>query len=192
MIFHYMGKFNGDPETLPNGAHHPGATIYREPDEKKLPIVANVGALILSLITMTAFVLRGLTSHGGNRGWQVLLGFALAMVALAPHEFLHALCFRRDVYMYTWLSKGMLFVFGPEPMTRARFTFMSLLPNLAFGFIPFILFVIHPEWVVLGALGALSIPSGFADYMNVFNCLTQVPRGGFTYMHGIHTYWYKP
>ena len=189
MIFHYNGKFNGDEDTLPNGAHHPGAVLFREPDEKKLPIIANGGAFVIAVFTVGALLLRGGSMRDNILAYE--LGFLAALVAMVPHEFLHALCFKEDVYMYTWLNKGMLFVFGPEPMTKAHFTFMSMLPNLVFGFIPFILFLIHPAWTFLGALGALSVPAGFGDYMNVFNALTQVPKGGLIYMYGLHSYWYK-
>ena len=33
---------------------------------------------------------------------------------------------------------------------------------------------------------------GFGDYMNVFNALTQMPRGARTYLYGFHSYWYQP
>ena len=85
---------------------------------------------------------------------------------------------------------GMLFVVGIEDMSKARFVFMSLLPNLVFGWIPYILFLIHPQWMFLGVLGAISIPMGIGDYYNVYNCLTQVPKGALVYLSGMHSYWY--
>ena len=44
----------------------------------------------------------------------------------------------------------------------------------------------------LGSLGAFSIAAGAGDYYNVFNALTQMPKGARTYMHGMHSYWYMP
>ena len=38
----------------------------------------------------------------------------------------------------------------------------------------------------------ISFPMGIGDYYNVFNCLTQVPKGGLVYMSGMHSYWYLP
>ena len=121
-----------------------------------------------------------------------MIGSVLSLLMIFPHELLHASCFRGDVYLYTFLKKGMLFVVGPEDMSRGRFVFMSLLPNLVFGFLPYILFLIHPSWLVLGVFGAMSIPCGFGDYFNVFNALTQVPRGGLVYLSGMNSYWYLP
>ena len=94
--------------------------------------------------------------------------------------------------MYEYLSKGMLFVVGSERMSKARFVFMSMLPNLVFGFVPFLLFLINPSWTLLGTLGAFAIPMGAGDYYNVFNALTQMPKGAKTYMKGFHSYWYLP
>ncbi|MBR4395108.1 MAG: DUF3267 domain-containing protein, partial [Eubacteriaceae bacterium] len=79
-----------------------------------------------------------------------------------------------------------------ETMSKRRFIFMSLLPNIVFGFIPYVLWLIFPDWVFLAIFGALNISSGAGDYINVFNGLTQMPRGSRTYIYGMHSYWYMP
>ena len=33
---------------------------------------------------------------------------------------------------------------------------------------------------------------GAADYLNVINALTQMPKGSLTYLYGMHSYWYIP
>lgn len=122
--------------------------------------------------------------------FQVWLGCVLALAVLFPHEFLHAVCFRGKVELYTNWKQGMLFVTGTEDFSRGRFVFMSLLPNLVFGFLPFLLFLLFPSCVLLGSMGVVSIGSGCGDYMNIWNCLTQVPKGAQVYCSGFHTYWY--
>ena len=87
---------------------------------------------------------------------------------------------------------GMLFVCGPEDFSRGRFVFMSLLPNLAFGFLPYAVGLIFPSLGWLGLFGAFCIGAGAGDYYNVFNALTQMPRGARAYMYGLNTYWYMP
>lgn len=191
MKIRWMGKFDGNEESLPHGAHLPGAVQFREMDVKKLGVVMNLVAIPLMILTLAIVCLRG----GGmavisSPGW--LLGCVLALVCLIPHEFLHAICFRENAYIYTYLQKGMLFVTGPESMSKGHFIFLCLLPNLVFGFLPFVLFLIFPSWIVLGVLGAFSIPMGVGDYYNVVNALTQMPKGAKTYMHGFHSYWYLP
>ena len=186
MRFHYMGKYNGDPKSLPSREPVPGAVPFREPkDSKTLGIVASAIALPLMIGAAILYFVR---CRGTWNGW----GFILYFLSFVPHEFLHALCFWEDVYMYQNLKQGMLFVIGPEDMSKGRFIFMSLLPNIVFGFIPFAVFLICPELRLLGTFGMLSIASGAGDYLNVFNALTQMPKDSLTYLSEFHSYWYLP
>ena len=68
---------------------------------------------------------------------------------------------------------------------------MSLLPNIVFGLIPFVIFFINKDMCLMGVFGALSLSMGFGDYINVFNALTQMPKGSKTYLNGFRSYWYK-
>ncbi len=187
----YMGKYSGNPDDLPTQTYREGSVKFKEPETmKKLAIIANIGALIVAVFTLGLFYLRGGIGMFGNFGIPV--GFLLVVVTMLPHEYLHAICFKEEVYVYTNLKQGLLFVVGPEAMTKGRFIFMSMLPNLVFGFIPYILYMIWPNLVVLGALGALAIPAGFGDYMNVFNAATQMPKGSLTYLYKTNSYWFMP
>ena len=186
MTFHYAGKYNGDPDSLPQREHPQGAVKFKEAkDAKTLGRIANLIALRLMALLSLAYFVRG------RQPWSIL-GFVLFLVTMIPHEFLHALCFREDVYMYQDLRHGMLFVVGTESMSKGRFIFMSLLPNIVFGLIPFVLFLIWPELTWLGTLGIAALASGAGDYINVFNALTQMPAGSYTYLHGFGSYWYMP
>ena len=187
MKFHYKGKFSGDPDDLPYLEHEPGAVPFDEPqDPKKLGLIANGIALVIAIAALVILFLRGgLTAFNP-------IGCILMLLTLFPHELLHAVCFRDDVYMYTNLKHGMLFVVGPERMSKGRFVFMSLLPNIVFGFIPFAINLIWPEHTILGTMGALSISAGAGDFLNVFNALTQMPKGAKTYLHKFNSFWYMP
>jgi len=174
-------------ESLPRGEHKPGAVKFKEPEStKKLAIIANGIAIGMYLVLIPVLVIRG--------GFESvsMLGFALAFLTLFPHELLHGICFREDVYLYTNRKEGMLFVVGPEDMSRLRFVLMSLCPNVVFGLIPFVLFLVNPQLRVLGAMGAMALPMGAGDYLNVYNALTQMPKGARTYLHGFNSWWYMP
>jgi len=174
-------------ESLPHGEHKSGAVKFKEMDDpQKLGLMANGIAVVLYLVLMPVLIWRGGTD--AFQIWGILAG----LLAAFPHEFLHAVCFKEDVYLYTNFKNGMLFVIGTEDMSKARFVFMSLLPNLVFGVIPFVLFLINPAWTFLGSLGAISIPMGTGDYYNVFNALTQMPHGARTYLYKFNSYWYLP
>lgn len=114
----------------------------------------------MCFITITVLVIRG--GSDAFSFWGCVISLLLAF----PHELLHAVCFKRDVYLYTNRKDGMLFVIGTEDMSKVRYIFMSMLPNLIFGFIPFAVFLINPQWKLLGCIGAFSIPMGAGDYFN--------------------------
>ena len=67
---------------------------------------------------------------------------------------------------------------------------MCMLPNIVFGFIPFILFLINTKLVFLGMLGAMCISYGMGDYYNVWNTIMQVPSNGMVFSKGHNSYWY--
>ena len=190
MKLHYQGAYNLDPATLPNSGHRPGAVAFKEvQDTKTLSIIANgLGVLLMILLAVPAFF----RCRGHFDSTQLMLGCILPLAALLPHELLHAACFREDVYLYTNLRQGMLFVVGPEDMSKSRFIFMSLLPNLVFGLLPYAAGMIFPQLMGLAAFGAVCIGMGGGDYYNVFNTLTQVPNGAKIYSYGMNSFWYKP
>ena len=169
--FHFAGKYNDDPESLITHPHEPGCVPFKEaPDMKKLSVIVNVLALVIAAVTIMTYYIVA-------RKPLEIWGWVLFLVTLIPHEFLHALCFKGDVYMYENLKRGMLFVVGPGTFTKGEFVFMSMLPNLVFGFIPFLIFLIDPSHTILGTLGAVAISAGAGDYYNVYNAVTQMPKG---------------
>ena len=183
----YKGKYNGDPTSLPQREHPEGAVQFREPDDmKKLAILVNIAAGVIMIALLV--VVEWLSDIALSMYWVALV---LHLALMLPHEFLHAIWFCGEVEVYTNLKQGMLFVSGTEDLSKSRFVFMSLFPNLLFGFLPFAVFLLFPHLTLFGVLGALNIGAGAGDYMNVFNCLTQVPKGAKVYNSGMHTYWYQ-
>lgn len=191
MKLHYAGKYNLNPESLPHGEHRPGVVPFKElQNPRDFAVFINAGCLAVTALLMALAFWR---SGGFYRApLQLFLGVVTALFSLLPHELLHGLCFRGDVYLYTSLRQGMLFVVGPEEMSKARFVFMSLLPNLVFGFLPFLAGMLFLRLLYFLVLGALTIGMGFGDYYNVHNALTQMPKGARTYLYGFHSFWYLP
>ena len=191
----FKGKFDGNPDSIPSNEHRENAVKYKEFDNPdKLALVANLLSCVIAAITILSFVFRCNISKETILpvAFKLFIASVLSMLSLFPHELLHAVCFKDKVYLYTYWKKMMLFVTGPEDMTKGRFIFMSLLPNLIFGFIPYIIAMFNPSYIILGFFGALSISAGIGDYINVFNTLTQVPKGALVYLHGFNSYWYLP
>jgi len=192
MKIHYGGKYDKDESKLPHREPEAGAVMFKEPeDTKTFSIIANIFALLVFVLLMIPFLIVSRDYvRVGSMGY--VWGGLLSLVAIVPHELLHAICFREDVYVYQNLKQAMCFVCGTESMSKAHFIFMSLLPNLVFGLIPFVIFLMHPYMIGVGFFGVACICCGCGDYINVFFALTQMPKGAKTYLSGMHSYWYIP
>lgn len=192
----FNGKYSGDENTLPQREHPENYQMFKEPDSSKFMLIANGVSLIITLVFLAFAVIPTFSYIKADLAdgipWLLILACILPMLVLIPHEFLHAICFKETVYMYTFLQQGALFVLGLEDMTKKRFVFMSILPTVIFGFVPFAVGVIFPSLYWLAIFGAINIGSGAGDFINIYNALTQVPKGGLIYMCGFHSYWYKP
>lgn len=191
MRFHYAGTYDG-PDSLPRREPLPaGAVAFREPESAgAMGLIGNGLALAIFAVLYGLLVMRcGMAAFGYE---AFLCGSLLTLLTMVPHEFIHALCFRGDVYMYQALSKGLLFVVGTEDMTLAHFCLMSLLPATVLGLIPYLACMVAPNLTTLGVFGAMALASAAGDFLNVFNAVTQMPRGALTFLSGFHSYWYLP
>ncbi len=189
MVFHYGGKYVSEEELKNKGKPRDNATPFREPGQAVFSVIANGGCIIL-LAILIAVLWYVAKPDWKTFGFQIGIASVISVVLLIPHEFLHAVCFREDVYLYFNLKTMLVFVYGSESMSKCRFIFMSLLPNIAFGILPYLLFLTHRGWLLCGLVGAFCTSMGFGDYINVFNAITQMPRGAKTYLYGFHSYWY--
>lgn len=192
MRLHYKGKYDLNPESLPHGQHMPGAVPFKEAkDSKQLSLIANAASVVIMVLLAVPAYFRCREFLWASP-LQMMFGAIASMLILFPHEILHALCFKEDVYLYTNWKQGLLFVVGPETMSKGRFIFMSLLPNLVLGIIPYLIGIIFPNQVFAVVLGILATGMGAGDYYNVLNALTQMPKGSRTYLYQFSSYWYMP
>ena len=192
MKLYYKGKYDLNPESLPHGNHKPGAVMFQEPkDSKTLSLLLTKISLIIIVVLGIIAIIR-CKNYLTNSFWQILFGCVAPILIIFPHEILHAICFKENVYLYTNLAQGMLFVTGVESMSKSRFVFMSLLPNIVFGFLPYMISFLGIQYLTLAVLGVIAIGMGAGDYYNVFNALIQMPKGARTYLYQMNSYWYIP
>ncbi len=188
--------FDGDMEKLP-AREVEGAVAFKEPETiQKFAVIANTLAAIILIVAVVPVIILSraieLVFSGSDFVlFNLMIAAVLSLVVMPVHEVLHASCFKGEVEFYTYLKKGLMFVVGTESMSKARFVFMSMLPNLVFGFIPYILFFFFPSQLWLGLFGAFCLGSGAGDYINVFNAITQMPKGAKCFMSKNRSYWYK-
>ena len=189
----YKGKYEGIVEEFESAKSVKNATKYKEAENldemgKLILIPSNVIQNVLLLIVILIVGFDNIV----NTLIVFILAFIVSLLTMIPHELLHAICYRKKVYLYTNLKQLMLFIVGEDHLSKWGFIFMSMLPNVLFGFIPFILFLINNNLLFLGFLGSMCISYGTGDYYNVWNTLTQVPNGAKVFAKGHNSYWYVP
>ena len=189
----YKGKYNGVVEEFESSKNIKNAVKYKEADTleemaKIITIPANILQFVLLVIT---FFIVGFDNLDKSI-LMMIIAFGLSLLTMIPHELLHGLCYKKDVYLYTNLKQLMLFIVGEDHLSKWKFIFMCMLPNIVFGFIPFVIFLINSELIILGFLGAMCISYGMGDYYNVWNTIRQVPRNGLVFAKGHNSYWYIP
>lgn len=119
---------------------------------------------------------------------DVMLAVIFPILTMFPHELLHALCFKEDVYLYTNFKQGMVFVLGTETMSKKRFIFMSLLPNLVFGFLSYCLSFLETKYLMFALWGVIAVAMGqeiiIMFSMLLHKCLKE--------LYQMNSYWYIP
>lgn len=195
----WRGDYKSE-EDLPKADLPENAVQFKEPETPaKVNLAASAFILPVLVIVGLAMVGKVMLYGGFEMTGVPWVGFLLAFVAILPHEAIHAVCFPKGstVYLFTSLKNGMAFVVCPEQMSKARFIFLSLAPNLLFGLLPLLLWVFLP--IASGAVSVnlftfalMSLSCGVGDFMNVWNAARQMPRGSVTALSGFHSYWWMP
>lgn len=80
--------------------------------------------LIMGILAIP-FLILGIEYIPDNAIWMMIGGICGGL-SLLPHELLHAICYKKDVYMYNDLAHMLMFVVGTEDMSKGRFIFMCL------------------------------------------------------------------
>jgi Zn-dependent protease with chaperone function len=189
----YKGKYDGVIEEFSSSKNIKNATKYKEADSleemaKIITIPANVIQFILLLIVI---LIVGVDNFERTM-FILIIAFIVSLFTMIPHELLHGVCYKKKVYLYTNLKQLMLFIVGEDHLSKWMFIFMCMFPNIVFGFIPYIIFLINSKFIFLGMLGAMCISYGMGDYYNVWNTIKQVPRNAKVFSKGHNSYWYIP
>lgn len=177
----FKGRYNGKPETLPCEKIRDGSNKIIE--IKNSMTILSIFSIIILLILLLIFRLRVGGFNVSN------IGVILFILSVLPHELIHAIAFKEPVYLYFHIPFG-VFIYCQEKISKLKYIIMCLLPNIIFGFIPFIMFLIFPELNILGTMGMIAITGGVGDYYNVYNAIKQVPNKATMYMNKMDTYWY--
>jgi len=193
----YKGVFKSI-EQLPESVLPPNAVKFKEPNSM---IVTNMVALLFLIPACAGIWLFERFSYliyGVSDNKTTLLGITAAFLFIIIHELLHAVCFGKNakVEMYVSFKHLMAFVTSNQPVTKARFIFLSLFPNLVLGWIPLAIWTVLPYNEVysnhLYTFAYISIIFGVGDYLNMFNAIRQMPNGSMQQISGMNSYWFMP
>ena len=196
----WKGKFESI-EQLPVTELPEDAVKFKEPETLvKLNLIASFFIIpVFVVITAAMLIKRSLNPGLEFPNLFNIWGLILAALMIVPHELLHAAAFPKSAEVQVWysLKNMMAFVVSTCPTSKARFIFLSLLPNLVFGFIPLVIWIfVSSDYKILSetlfSFAAFSLLMGVGDYLNVFNATTQMPKNSITQISGFHSYWYMP
>ena len=101
MILHNAGEYNGDESTLPHRKNPSNAVQLkgRIDSMEKLSLIGNVGSILTMIVLTIPFIILAKEYLEENIIW-VLLALICSNFVFPIHEFLHAICFKKDVYYY--------------------------------------------------------------------------------------------
>ena len=194
----WKGKYENEKQLL-IGNLPENAVKFKEPGT---PLMLN---LVASIFIIPVFVIMGIAGfikfHSELNIFSFyqfnILGMLLAVLMVIPHEILHAIVFPKGAEVQIWYySKGfMAFIFSTCPISKFRFIFLSLLPNIIFGLIPLIVWIFIPLKFdavskVVFSFAFFSLLFGIGDYLNVFNATIQMPKNSLTQLYGFNSYWF--
>ena len=196
----YKGIYKNEDQ-LPKGILPYNAVKFKEPETTGMLILVAALFMLPALILVALIMLSSAFLHGGlnlqRNSFAYITGLVLSFLTIYPHELLHALCFGKnaEVELFIAPKKLMVFVISTQPVTKMRFIFLSLLPNLVFGWFPLLLWAVLPYHNISNFVFCFSIMSilfGVGDYLNVFNAIRQMPKGSMQQLSGFHSYWFMP
>lgn len=175
----------------------PESTVELNKQAMKFTVPAMLG---IALLCVLGVLVQGRFPFGVMNGgtFGITLGVFLSFAFILPHELLHGLCFGREseVELYYSLKDMMAFVTCTEAISKARFIWVCLCPNVLLGWLPLLIWALVPLPEFLSALifgcSTMLVIMGAGDYLNVRNALKQMPRGSMQQMSGFHSYWYMP
>ncbi|MDM0469044.1 DUF3267 domain-containing protein [Clostridium perfringens] len=194
----WKGKFNG-VEDLPIGELPKNAVRFEEPESAEELAKETRRFLIPVVIFLLIVIFLRIKINGffGVSDVINIFGIILIPFSILPHEYLHAIFFPKDAEVEMWYSikQRLALVTSTTAITKKRFIFLSLFPNIVFGFLPLIIWIFIPSYMsfisgILFTFGFISLIMGVGDFMNIYNTIKQVPKGAMTQISGFNSYWF--
>lgn len=172
--------------------------ISQREENEFLGITKSIGfVIILVTVFFAFFVLLSYYIYECSVVRFSFPGLLLSFVAAIPHECLHAKAMGRgtaDIYIVPRDLRA--FVITAEPISRMRFVFMLLLPNVLLGWLPLFIWVATPHHETysnaLLTYAFFTIIMGVLDYLSTWDILRNASPGSVIQFKDETAYWYLP
>lgn len=172
-----------------------GAVKYIDPYDENCGtdnkmIYSLLGILLPAILLGIRYLMEGEMPFVFN-----ILGCLVGCVLLLPHELMHGICFRQKAHVgvYQMIRPSKMFIAANEPVSKSRYIFMRLFPNLVMGVLPLVIWMfISPETYLaktLFSIGFINMIAGAEDYMNIRRTIRYVPPFSQIYVSGIKTHY---
>lgn len=173
------------------------ATRFSKPISVSKTIVAGGWVSFPLLMLSTAILAFKIVTFPQLNLLMLLVASLLGVTVSYFREIVRALSFPWSMKVELWSNKkdGALFIYFDQPISRGRFMWVSFVPNLFLGVIPFILFAFGllnfnlNFAMLIGLVSWLMILAGVGDYLNVYNTLKYIPKEAKILRYGYHFYW---
>lgn len=126
-----------------------------------------------------------------------LIAIITWIIMVFVHELLNVLAFPKRMSTEVWFSVkyGTGFVIFNGEVSKYRFLFMSLLPNILLGILPLLVWLIFPfkddfNSTFVFTLSYIGAMIGFMDYARSINVIRKVPSNAVISMSEGILYWY--
>ncbi|MFC3039473.1 DUF3267 domain-containing protein [Virgibacillus xinjiangensis] len=194
----FKGKYT-DENQLKRGSLPHNAVKFKEPNSISTAfLLGGLISLPILLLSTTIMIMKIENFLAIPVYHYVFIGL-LSMILTYVHELIHAFSLPRysEKEIWTKMNEGALFVHFNSPLSKYRFVWVCMAPNIILGYLPFLLFSIgvfdfnNIISVYVGILSWVMILTGIGDYLNAYNAIRQVPPDARIINHGINSYWVR-
>lgn len=204
-MFHIevKGKFKSEDDLIQGKPLMQGAVQFEEGASLQDAFIKGffVGLpLIILMVILTVLKCKSIDyAIHMDAETAVIFAVMLAVMFLLTyiHEFIHALFYPREAIKTIWKSpeQGAYFVYCDALLSKKRFIILCAAPAVILGIIPFIIWYVLADYIVMPYSLAFVFTTwimtimAIGDYANIYNAVRQVPKGAKIFNYGMHSYW---
>ena len=116
------------------------------------------------------------------------------------HEYIHALCYPRSSVKQIWKNKkdNAYFVYCDAIVSKKRWIVICIMPTLMIVVLPFLIWILVAKYLPINIMVCtfilllIMMLGSSGDFINIYNTLRQVPKGGKVFNYwDLHSYWIK-